>query len=103
MSKKPNPTCTDKRPRAAQVTAARAKTAAPGTVRLLSKHDVVAIAGVTYPTVWTWMREGTFPRSRIVGGKSMWMSSEVDAWLASLPVRALKGDKTAAGAARGED
>jgi predicted DNA-binding transcriptional regulator AlpA len=98
---------TNKHPAAKQVTAACAKAApllaAPGTVRLLDKHAIVAITGVTYPTVWTWMREGTFPRSRIVGGKSMWISSEVDAWLASLPVRALKGDKTAAGAARGED
>jgi predicted DNA-binding transcriptional regulator AlpA len=35
---------------------------------------------------------GKFPRSRIVGGKSMWLSSEVEAWLAGLPVRPLKGD-----------
>ena len=34
----------------------------------------------------------TFPRSRIVGGKSMWRSDEVEAWLDALPVRTLKGD-----------
>jgi predicted DNA-binding transcriptional regulator AlpA len=33
-----------------------------------------------------------FPRARVVGGKSMWLSSEIDEWLASLPVRPLKGD-----------
>ena len=38
------------------------------------------------------MRAGTFPRSRIAGGKSKWLSTEVDAWLAALPVRPLKGD-----------
>ena len=46
----------------------------------------------SYPTIWAWMRAGKFPRARIVGGKSMWLTSEVDAWLAALPVRKLKGD-----------
>jgi predicted DNA-binding transcriptional regulator AlpA len=60
--------------------------------RLLSKREVLAIVGVSYPTVWSWMRHGKFPRSRVVGGKSMWLSTEVEAWLAALPVRRLKGD-----------
>ncbi len=38
------------------------------------------------------MRGGKFPRSRVVGGKSAWVSSEIDAWLSSLPIRRLKGD-----------
>jgi prophage regulatory protein len=59
---------------------------------LLDKHEVCAIANVSFPTIWSWMRAGTFPRSRVVGGKSMWLSSEIDAWLADLPVRCLKGD-----------
>jgi predicted DNA-binding transcriptional regulator AlpA len=59
---------------------------------LLSKHDVTPIAGVSYVTIWSWMRAGIFPRSRVVGGKSMWISTEIDAWLAALPVRPLKGD-----------
>ena len=63
-----------------------------GPPRLLSKAAILEITGVTYPTIWSWMRTGAFPRSRIVGGKSMWLSSEVDAWLAALPVRRLKGD-----------
>jgi predicted DNA-binding transcriptional regulator AlpA len=81
---------------AVQVTLARTKTVAllttPGVVRLLDRHEVTAIAGVTYPCIWLWMREGRFPRSRVVGGKSMWRSDEIDAWLAALPVRPLKGD-----------
>jgi predicted DNA-binding transcriptional regulator AlpA len=85
-----------KRPPAVQVTAARAKSATPGVVRLLDKHDVCAIAGATYPTIWVWMRAGTFPRSRIVGGKSMWLSSEIDGWLAGLPLRPLKPSRSAA-------
>jgi prophage regulatory protein len=60
--------------------------------RLLSKYEVMTITGLSYPTLWAWMRAGKFPRSRIVGGKSMWLSTEIDSWLAGLPVRPLKGD-----------
>ena len=61
-------------------------------VRLLDKNDVLDITNVTFPTIWNWMRAGTFPRARKVGGKSMWLSDEIDAWLANLPLRVLKGD-----------
>jgi predicted DNA-binding transcriptional regulator AlpA len=63
-----------------------------GPPRLLSKADILAIANVTFPTIWAWMRAGKFPRSRIVGGKSMWLSTEIEQWLAGLPLRPLKGD-----------
>jgi predicted DNA-binding transcriptional regulator AlpA len=63
-----------------------------GPPHLLDKAQVCAIANVSFVTVWQWMRQGAFPRSRIVGGKSMWLSTEVDAWIATLPVRPLKGD-----------
>jgi predicted DNA-binding transcriptional regulator AlpA len=66
--------------------------APPASARLLSKHEVLGITGRSYPTIWLWMREGRFPRSRIVGGRSMWLSTEVDGWVAELPVRPLKGD-----------
>jgi predicted DNA-binding transcriptional regulator AlpA len=61
-------------------------------VRLVSKPEVLAITGLSYPTLWLWMREGRFPRARIVGGRSMWISSEIDNYIAGLPVRPLKGD-----------
>ena len=41
------------------------------------------------------MRDGKFPRSRELGGKSAWLESEVEAWIASLPTRRLKGDAKA--------
>jgi predicted DNA-binding transcriptional regulator AlpA len=95
VSKKP-------KPKAKQVTAARAKAAAllgvPSTVRLFGKHEVCAIAAVSFPTLWAMMRRGQFPRSRIVGGKSMWISTEIEQWLARLPVRPLKGDAPGAAA-----
>src|SRR6266550_750185 len=63
-----------------------------GPPRLLDKAQVCAIANVSFPTVWAWMRAGQFPRSRVVGGKSMWLSTAIEAWLDALPVRVLKGD-----------
>ncbi len=61
-------------------------------MRLIPKREVMARVGVTYVTIWRWMREGTFPRSRVVGYQSMWFESEVDAWIADRPIRELKGD-----------
>jgi prophage regulatory protein len=63
--------------------------------RLLKKSKVLEISGVSYVTLWEMMRDGRFPRSRVVGGRSMWVSSEVQAWLDGLPVRALKGEAVA--------
>jgi predicted DNA-binding transcriptional regulator AlpA len=70
----------------------RTARAPPLVERLLRKSEVMTITGLSYPTLWAWMRAGKFPHSRIVGGKSMWLSTEIDAWLAGLPVRPLKGD-----------
>jgi predicted DNA-binding transcriptional regulator AlpA len=65
----------------------------PPAVRMLSKAEVLSIVGVTFPTIWAWMRAGTFPRSRAVCDKaSMWLSTDIDAWIANLPIRKLKGD-----------
>ena len=51
-----------------------------GPPRLLDKGQVCAICNVSFPTVWAWMRAGTFPRSRAVGGKSMWLSRATHRW-----------------------
>jgi prophage regulatory protein len=69
-----------------------ARTPPPLVERLLSKYEIMTITGLSFPTIWQWMRDGKFPRSRVVGGRSMWRSSEVDAWLAALPLRELKDD-----------
>ena len=60
--------------------------------RLLTKNQVLARIGVTFPTVWAWMRAGDFPRAVVVGNKSMWHEQEINAWITALPRRALKGD-----------
>ena len=64
----------------------------PKPLRLISKPEVLDRVGVTFPTIWLWMREGKFPRSRELGGKSAWIEAEIDAWINERPVRRLKGD-----------
>jgi predicted DNA-binding transcriptional regulator AlpA len=60
--------------------------------RIVSKPEVLDRVGVTYPTIWQWMRQGKFPRSRELGGKSCWIESEIEDWIRNRPVRRLKGD-----------
>jgi prophage regulatory protein len=62
-------------------------------VRLLSRQEVCARLGVTYPSIWLWMRQGKFPRSVVISKTKIgWLESEIDAYIASLPRSALKGD-----------
>jgi predicted DNA-binding transcriptional regulator AlpA len=72
-----------------------AATAAASQVRLISKPEVLDRVGRTFPTIWLWMREGKFPRARDLGGRPAWIESEVEEWIAALPVRRLKGDEVA--------
>jgi prophage regulatory protein len=63
----------------------------PG-ARLLDRKQLMAKTGLSYPTIWKLMREDTFPHSRAVGGKTVWIESEVDDWISRLPLRQLKGE-----------
>jgi predicted DNA-binding transcriptional regulator AlpA len=71
----------------------------PPPVRLLSRIEVCARIGVSYPTIWKWMREGRFPRSRVMNdGKICWIESDVEKWILGLPVQTLKpADEEATG------
>ena len=60
--------------------------------RLVYRSELIARLGVTYVTVWNWMRDGKFPRGRKIAGKVAWLRSEVDTFLATLPAQKLKGD-----------
>ena len=60
--------------------------------RLIYRLELTKRVGLTYPTIWKQMRNGTFPRGRAVGGKTAWLESEIDNWIAALPERRLKGD-----------
>ena len=62
-------------------------------LRLLDKKQVTNRVGVSFPTIWKMMRAGKFPRARTVGDlKSVWLESEVEAWMAALPLSRLKDD-----------
>jgi len=58
--------------------------------RLMLKKEVLDRIGVTYPTLWHWMREERFPMSRQLGGKVCWLASEVEAFMQALPKSRLK-------------
>jgi predicted DNA-binding transcriptional regulator AlpA len=84
----------DLRPPGVQVQAARAQVAASLPVfrdlQLLPRQEVMSLVHLSYPTIWQRMRENKFPHSRAVGGKAMWLASEIDAWVSALPVKTLK-------------
>jgi predicted DNA-binding transcriptional regulator AlpA len=61
-------------------------------VRLLSKPEVLDRVEATFPSVWKWMQQGRFPRSRDVDGETRWLESEIDEWILSRPIKRLKGD-----------
>ena len=69
------------------------KTREGDAARLIGKGEVLARVGASYPTIWQWMRDGKFPRSRELGGKSVWLEAEIEKWILDRPVRRLKGDR----------
>jgi len=60
--------------------------------RLLSRKQLLERVPLSFGTIWAKMRAGQFPRSYDIGGKSAWLESEVESWIRSRPLRALKGD-----------
>ena len=63
-------------------------------VGLIDKNEILAITGVSFPTIWVWMRENKFPHARVVVGKSKWHAADIADWLKGLPVRPLKAAAT---------
>ena len=53
--------------------------------RLLTIDDVLKITGVSYATMYKWMKAGDFPSSKRVGKKTRrWLESEVNDWMKNL-------------------
>ena len=63
--------------------------------RLLNKHEVTALVGRSYDSIWRMMCAGKFPRGRYLGQKVFWFSAEIEQWLQNLPQQKLKGDAPA--------
>jgi predicted DNA-binding transcriptional regulator AlpA len=85
---------TGERPHAQQVGIAREQTAASlpalRDLQLLTRQEIMALTGLSYPTIWAWTQDGRFPRALKVGGKNMWRAIEIDAWVRGLERRELK-------------
>ena len=61
-------------------------------IKFIGKAAMCLMVGKTYPTIWKWMQEGSFPRARNTGGTCSWIESEVQEWMKNRPVQSLKGD-----------
>jgi predicted DNA-binding transcriptional regulator AlpA len=50
-------------------------------IRLISRQELVDIVGVSFPSIWQWVREGKFPPPRKLGkgGRTAWLESEIEA------------------------
>lgn len=64
-------------------------------LRLIDKAELLRRVPFSYSLIWQLMNRGEFPRSRDTGGKSTWLEHEVEAWIASRPIKELKIDRPA--------
>ena len=54
------------------------------------KKEVTRSVALSFPTIWSLMRKGEFPQSFAVSGRTMWLASEIDAWILSRPRRQVR-------------
>jgi predicted DNA-binding transcriptional regulator AlpA len=62
---------------------------------LIFKPELLRLIGVSYGSIFSWMRRGQFPLPRELGPggqttKIAWLRSEVEAWLMARPQRQIK-------------
>jgi prophage regulatory protein len=71
----------------------------PKPPRFIYRNELLARVGVTYTSIWLWVRDGKFPAPRELGGghqrgRLAWLESEIDEWMNSRPKRLPKGHKS---------
>lgn len=49
--------------------------------KLKAKPAREGLLPVSEKTIWTWVREGKFPRPIKLNGRTVWRISEVEAWI----------------------
>jgi predicted DNA-binding transcriptional regulator AlpA len=64
-------------------------------IRLIFKPELLDLIGVSYGSIFSWMRVGKFPMSREIGPggrgtRIAWIESEILEWLAARPQRRMK-------------
>ncbi len=65
-------------------------------LKFLSRDEVLQLINVSYPTLWSWIRAGTFPPARELSGNTRasriyWLEHEVLTWMANRPPRLPRG------------
>jgi predicted DNA-binding transcriptional regulator AlpA len=63
----------------------------PTDIILLSKAELLSRVPVTFTSIWRMCQSGKFPRGRVIGNRTVWVKSEVDAWLADVANNKLRG------------
>ena len=70
-------------------------------LRFIDKRELLTRVPYSYVTIWKWISEDSFPKSKFVGQKCVWLEHEVDAWIARQPDKELDYDDKAARARAG--
>jgi predicted DNA-binding transcriptional regulator AlpA len=55
--------------------------------RLIDRHEVLRRVPATWDIVYRLMKANAFPAARVIGGKSVWLENEIEAWVVSRPMR----------------
>jgi predicted DNA-binding transcriptional regulator AlpA len=50
---------------------------------VIDRHELMCKVARSYAKIWQLMRDGKFPRGRAVGQRTLWLESEIDAWIAT--------------------
>lgn len=66
-----------------------------GRERLISKIEVMDRVGLSFPQIWQLISRGEFPPARAAGAKPMWLESEIEHYIRTLPVKKYKGKDAA--------
>jgi len=59
----------------------------PPSKRIMRQAEVLAVTSASKNTIFRWVARGSFPPPVKIGSRAIgWRSSDVEAWLESLPV-----------------
>jgi predicted DNA-binding transcriptional regulator AlpA len=56
-------------------------------LQLIYKPEVLELTGLSFPSLWERIRRNQFPAPRMMGTRTVWLRSEIVAWLQGLPKR----------------
>ena len=62
----------------------------PPLPQMMTKPQVLRALGVSYTTLWNYIRRGAFPRGTMIGMKVCWKTEAVSEWIEAQPKQQLK-------------